>query len=79
MYTVYYKPECPWSQKALKFLDSNGLKYSKFNVHDFGGKDRVAMVLYNAKYLPKYKNLTVPIVFKSKKYIGGCTELINTN
>lgn len=79
MYTVYYKPECPWSQKALKFLDANKMKYVKINVYDFGGKENVVRELYNARYLPRYTNMTVPIVFKNKKYIGGCTELMSIN
>jgi glutaredoxin len=77
MFTIYYKPECPYCKKALKFLDTNNVKYKKVNVYDYGGKQPVVLHLYNRKLIPSYENITVPIVFKYKKFIkGGSEELL---
>ena len=77
MYTLYIKPECPFCQKAIKFLDSKQLQYTRINVYDYGGKDKVVQDLYNKNFLKKLQH-TVPIVFKNKRYIGGCDDLLQT-
>lgn len=75
MYTIYIKPECPYSQRAVNYLESNNVEYSVINVYDYGGKSNVVHALYNNNFL-KDPNHTVPIVYRNKKYIGGCNELL---
>ena len=79
MYTIYYKPECPYSRKALAYLESKQMLHVRHNVHDFGGKEAVVIELKNNNFLPKKYNLatsTVPLIFKDGTFIGGCDQLL---
>ena len=76
MITIYYKPECPFCTKALKYCKSRNLKHVTYNVYDYDGKDNVVKALYKNGYLKSKTNITVPIIFDSGKFIGGSSDLM---
>tara|TARA_Y100001968_G_scaffold106171_1_gene96038 strand:- start:735 stop:1346 length:612 start_codon:yes stop_codon:yes gene_type:complete len=63
---VYVLPDCPWSKRALKLLDSYNIKYNYYLItsdEDFKKiRDRTS---FN----------TFPQVFIKNKFIGGYSEL----
>lgn len=71
--TIYGYSYCPYTKKAKDRLKSKGIKYVYHKVdgnseyyrdmlHGFGGYDR-------------YQYLTLPLIFKNCKFIGGSSEL----
>ena len=68
-YSLYWKPKCPWSQKAHQLLTKRRKRVQVFDVDSIGGLQTVLLRL-NLK-----KHKTVPIVYKDDKFIGGFTEL----
>ena len=65
---IYVLPDCPWSKRALKLLDSSNIKYNSY-------------VITNDE---QYKNInnktsisTFPQIFIDNKFIGGYSELSN--
>ena len=65
---IYILPDCPWSKRALKLLDSFHLKY---NAH----------IINNDEEFNKIRNITTistfPQIFINNKFIGGYSELSN--
>tara|TARA_Y100001968_G_scaffold292588_1_gene297893 strand:- start:617 stop:1228 length:612 start_codon:yes stop_codon:yes gene_type:complete len=65
---IYILPDCPWSKRALKLLDSFPLKY---NSH----------VITNDEEFNKISNITsistFPQIFINNQFIGGYSELSN--
>ena len=65
---VYVLPDCPWSKRALKLLDSLNIKY---NSH----------VITNDDQFTKISNIssisTFPQIFINNQFIGGYSELSN--
>ncbi len=65
---IYILPDCPWSKRSLKLLDSFHLKY---NSHEITNDE-------------EFKNInnitsisTFPQIFINKQFIGGYSELSN--
>ena len=65
---IYVLPDCPWSMRALKLLDSFSIKYNSY-------------VITNDE---QYKNVsnktsisTFPQIFIDNQFIGGYSELSN--
>ena len=77
MFTVYIKAHCPYSQKAMRLLKENKIKFEKHDVYKFGDTSDVIAGLKQNKFIPKAsKHKTVPIVFgEAGEFIGGCSEL----
>lgn len=57
---LYYKPECPFCQKVLGFLNENNIEIEQRNIHegdnekdlkDLGGKAQVPGLLKDGKIL----------------------------
>ena len=65
---IYILPDCPWSKKALKLLDSYHLKY---NSH----------IITNDEEFNEISNITsistFPQIFIKNEFIGGYSELSN--
>ena len=63
---IYILPDCPWSKRAIKLLDSF---YIKYNSH----------VVTNDEEFNKISNITsvstFPQIFINNQFIGGYTEL----
>ena len=77
MLTIYYRNGCPFCEEALRLLIKNKIKFRKYNVNDYGGKDLVFNFLKKQKVLRKNSTHdTLPLIFGfAGEYIGGCTEL----
>ena len=63
---IYVLPDCPWSKRALKLLDSFHIKY---NLH----------VINNDEEFKRISNKTsistFPQIFINNQFIGGYSEL----
>ena len=63
---IYVLPDCPWSIRALKLLDSLHIKYNSY-------------VITNDKEFNKIRNITsisnFPQIFINNHFIGGYSEL----
>ena len=66
--SIYILPDCPWSKRALKILDSFHIEYNSY-------------VITNDEEFKKISNktsiYTFPQIFINKKFIGGYSELSN--
>ena len=63
---IYVIPDCPWSKRALKLLDSNHINYNYYlisNDHEF------------EKIRNRTFNNTFPQIFINDQFIGGYSEL----
>ena len=63
---IYILPDCPWSKRALKLLDSFHIKY---NLHIITNDDE-----FN-KVRKKTSISTFPQIFINDRFIGGYSEL----
>ena len=65
---IYILPDCPWSKRALKLLDSLNLKY-------------FSHIITNDEEFNKISNITsistFPQIFINNQFIGGYSELSN--
>tara|TARA_Y100001968_G_scaffold331139_1_gene384860 strand:+ start:509 stop:1120 length:612 start_codon:yes stop_codon:yes gene_type:complete len=65
---IYILPDCPWSKRALKLLDSIKIEYNPF-------------LITNDEEFRKINNKTsistFPQIFINNQFIGGYTELLN--
>ena len=65
---IYVLPDCPWSKRAIKLLESSHLKY---NSH----------VITNDEEFKRISNQTsistFPQIFINNRFIGGYSELSN--
>tara|TARA_Y100001968_G_C19219986_1_gene649226 strand:+ start:46 stop:660 length:615 start_codon:yes stop_codon:yes gene_type:complete len=65
---IYVLPDCPWSKRAFKLLDSFHIKYNSY-------------VITNDEEFKKISNKTsvstFPQVFINNKFVGGYSELSN--
>ena len=65
---IYYRPTCPYSVKALEYLDKKKLKYTKYDITDRPDLRR--------EMITRSNNFTVPQAFINDIYVGGSTELL---
>ena len=65
---IYILPDCPWSKRALKLLDSFHIKYNSYVVNN----DEEFMRIRNKSTIS-----TFPQLFINNKFIGGYSELSN--
>ena len=63
---IYVLPNCPWSKKAIKLLDSYQIKY---NYHLITSDEEFNKI-YNRYYVD-----TFPQIFIRNEFIGGYSEL----
>ena len=63
---IYVLPDCPWSKRALKLLDSNKIKYNYFLITN---DDEFKKIRNRTSYN------TFPQVFIKDEFIGGYSEL----
>ena len=63
---IYVLPDCPWSKRALKLLDSFHIKYNSY-------------LITNDEEFKKISNITsistFPQIFINNQFIGGYSEL----
>ncbi len=65
---IYVLPDCPWSKRALKLLESSHIKYNSYVVtNDIEFK----------KISNKTSISTFPQIFINNRFIGGYSELLN--
>ena len=75
-YVIFIKKECPYSKDGIKLIKSKKKRYRKFDVNEFGGKEKVIKIMKKLGYIGKKINHnTVPIIFENGKFIGGYEEL----
>ncbi len=65
---IYILPDCPWSKKALKLLDSFHVKYNLYVITN----DNEFIKISN-----KTSISTFPQIFINDRFIGGYSELSN--
>ncbi len=65
---IYVLPDCPWSQRALKLLDSFHIKYNSYLITN----DEEFINILNRTTVS-----TFPQIFINDKFIGGYSELLN--
>ncbi len=65
---IYILPDCPWSKRALKLLDSFHIKYNSY-------------IITNDEEFKKIRKITsistFPQIFIKDQFIGGYSELSN--
>ena len=66
---IYTKFTCPYCVRALRLLDSKGVKYKEIKV-DRGGEPRAEMLARSNG------RTTVPQIFIGGKHVGGCDDLM---
>ena len=67
---IYTKFTCPYCVRALRLLDSKGVKYKEIKV-DFGGEPRQEMLSRSNG------RTTVPQIFIGGQHVGGCDDLMD--
>ena len=65
---IYVLPNCPWSKKALKLLDSFHIKYNSYVITNDEEFRRISN---------KTSISTFPQIFINNQFIGGYSELSN--
>lgn len=59
-YKLYFKPECPYCQKVMKYMDEAHVELPMFNIHEgsnqsdlieIGGKKQVPCLIINGEAL----------------------------
>ena len=65
---IYVLPDCPWSKRALKLLDSIEVKY---NYHLINNDDDFKNISNRTSFK------TFPQIFIKNEFIGGYSELYN--
>tara|TARA_Y100001968_G_C19342540_1_gene710283 strand:- start:457 stop:1068 length:612 start_codon:yes stop_codon:yes gene_type:complete len=64
---IYILPDCPWSKRALKLLDSNNIKYNYFLINS---DDEFKKINNRTSFN------TFPQIFIKNEFIGGYSELL---
>jgi glutaredoxin len=78
--TVYIKPDCPFSIRAIQYLKQNRIPLKSQDVSKVGGIKSVVLKLKQDGFINKKLDVsTVPIVILDGKFIGGCSELLKMN
>ena len=67
-FDIHILPECPWSQRALKLLDSLHIKY---NSHIITNDEKFNKISYITSIY------TFPQIFINNQFIAGYSELSN--
>ena len=65
---IYILPDCPWSKRALKLLDSNNIKYKSYLINS----DEEFKKINNRSSFN-----TFPQIFINNEFIGGYSELLD--
>ena len=65
---IYVLPGCPWSQRALKLLDSFHIKYNSYLINNDEEFKKISI---------KTSISTFPHIFINNQFIGGYSELSN--
>lgn len=65
---IYYWPTCPYCQRAMKLLDSKGVKYKG---HDMTGREEERQALASRTG----GRVSMPQIFIGGKHIGGCDDI----
>ena len=65
---IYILPDCPWSKRALKLLDSFHIKYNSYLITNDEEFNQISK---------KTSISTFPQIFIKDRFIGGYTELSN--
>jgi len=65
---IYILPDCPWSKRALKLLESSHIKYNSYLITN----DDEFIKISNKSSIS-----TFPQIFINNRFIGGYSELSN--
>ena len=65
---IYILPDCPWSKRALKLLESFNIKYNSYVITN----DEEFIKISNKSSIS-----TFPQIFINNQFIGGYSELSN--
>jgi glutaredoxin len=70
---IYFKPSCPYCQKALEILRENNIKFTGYNISsNAAGNDTL-----KDEMVERSGRKTVPQIFYKKiHHIGGCDDLM---
>jgi glutaredoxin len=66
VWTVYGKRTCGYTVRAMNLLGGKGIRYNFVDVSDTVARDKII----RASGIK-----TVPVIYKGKTLIGGCTDL----
>ncbi|MDO4643055.1 MAG: glutaredoxin 3 [Cardiobacteriaceae bacterium] len=66
--TMYYKPTCPYCQRAHSLLTAKGVMYEGIDISKY--TDRRAEMIERA-----HGRTTVPQIFIGETHVGGCDDL----
>jgi glutaredoxin 3 len=72
MIEIYYRPDCPFSVRAIKLLKNKSLHFIEYDIT--GNQDLREKMIERS-----FGALTVPQIYINRKFIGGCSELYNLN
>lgn len=84
IYIVFIMANCEYSKKAVNYLKDNNLCYKSYIVKDLNNNINIMdQLIHCLKKREDYKfdhsHRTLPIIFYNKKFIGGCSDLLNLN
>jgi len=65
---VYFRPTCPYCQKALKLLDRKGISPELINITEYPERRDEMIEKANGR-------TTVPQIFINDHHVGGCDDL----
>ena len=65
---IYILPNCPWSNKAMKLLDLNEIKYNSHVIQNDEDFEKINNITYHH---------TFPQIFINNKFIGGYSQLFD--
>ena len=65
---IYVLPDCPWSKRALRLLESANIKYNSYVISNDEEFRQISI---------KSSSSTFPQIFINNRFIGGYSELSN--
>jgi glutaredoxin len=77
LFIVYGRLSCPYTREALDTLNTSNQTNSFFNVDDSKNLKKLQDLKDNGRVPKDYQ--TVPVILRSKKFIGGMSELSKLN
>lgn len=65
---IYFKPTCPYCQRAMSLLQGKGVNFTSYDVSDDEAKRQEMIKRADGAS-------TVPQIFIDGKHVGGCDDI----